>query len=752
VAGAAVLTVGADGSSSTNFSGVVQNTAGTLALAKIGVGMFTLVSSNTHSGGTTLSAGQLNINNNGALGAAAGTFTINGGTIDVTTSTDITIANNNPQAWKGDFTYAGSVTNLNLGTGAVTLPASINRQVTVNSGLTNGVILTNTLTVAGVISGGGSGLIKAGPGTLALFGNNNFDAQMSIVNGTVVVTTIGDTFSPGGVGAGLLINFGGTGPTTGTLRYIGTGESTFKQISLPNSGSGGIDMSGTGLLDFGNDFAVTGAGIHTFTLLGSGPGTGEVDGVISDYVNGATTNATSITKDGTNVWILTGINTYTGESYVRNGTLIVSSLANLGVGGTISFGGGNLPGTLLYTGSGDVGTRIVNLRAGGSGGGIIDQSGTGLLQFGPVSDINGAGNQSHTLTLQGSTSGLGAIVGTISDNNNTSSVTKAGSGLWTLSGTNTYTGVTTINGGTLAVSGGGSISNSATITVSSGGTLDVSVHTGGGMTFVVGQTLAGSGTVKGAATLANGATLSPGNSSGTGTLTVGGNLVLNSSTVLAYALGTNSDQTVVNGQLTLAGTLNVTDAGGFGPGTYRIFSYFSLVNNTLNVGSLPGGFSGTVSNDTVNNRILLVVGAAAPFASWQTHYFPGGGPNAAGGADPDGDGMSNTNEFLAGFDPTSNAAYLHIISTVKAGNDINVTYLGANGDTTYPGGPGSRTNVLEFTTGTANGSYATNNFASTGRTNILSGGVGLGVVTNMVDVGGATNKPSRFYRVRVLVP
>jgi len=41
---------------------------------------------------------------------------------------------------------------------------------------------------------------------------------------------------------------------------------------------------------------------------------------------------------------------------------------------------------------------------------------------------------------------------------------------------------------------------------------------------------------------------------------------------------------------------------------------------------------------------------------------------------------------------------------------------------------------------------------STGVTNILSGGTGVGVVTNMVDPGGATNSPARYYRVRVLVP
>jgi hypothetical protein len=145
-----------------------------------------------------------------------------------------------------------------------------------------------------------------------------------------------------------------------------------------------------------------------------------------------------------------------------------------------------------------------------------------------------------------------------------------------------------------------------------------------------------------------------------------------------------------------------------------------------------------------------------PFTAWQDHYFTPaelGTPTFSGpNADPLGKGMSNTNQFLAGFNPTNSAAYLHIISIAKeTNNNVVMTYLGANGDTTYSDGPSSRTNVLEFTTGTATGSY-TNNFTSTGQTNILSGGTGLGVVTNMTDSGGATNKPSRYYRVRVLAP
>jgi hypothetical protein len=105
-----------------------------------------------------------------------------------------------------------------------------------------------------------------------------------------------------------------------------------------------------------------------------------------------------------------------------------------------------------------------------------------------------------------------------------------------------------------------------------------------------------------------------------------------------------------------------------------------------------------------------------------------------------------------GFSPVDPAAYLHIINILKSNNNLTVTYLGANGDSTWSPGIASRTNVLEFTTGTADGSYSSNNFASTGQTNILSGGTGLGVVTNMIDAGGATNQPARYYRIEVIAP
>jgi PKD repeat protein len=156
---------------------------------------------------------------------------------------------------------------------------------------------------------------------------------------------------------------------------------------------------------------------------------------------------------------------------------------------------------------------------------------------------------------------------------------------------------------------------------------------------------------------------------------------------------------------------------------------------------------------TSNNLITAIAQALTPFQQWQTQYFSCTNcSQAQPDADPLGKGISNTNQFLAGFNPTNTVAYPHVISIARTNTtDIKVTYLGANGDSTWSPGIVSRTNVLEFTAGTAGGSYS-NNFTSTGQTNIFSGGTGTGIVANIVDSGGATNTPSRFYRIRVLTP
>jgi len=178
--------------------------SGGFRLTKDGGGTLTLTGANTFSGGTTLNAGTLNINNPNALGTVAGTFIINGGTIDNATGGSITTLNY-PQTWAGDFSFTGTQ-NLNLGTGNVTIGS--NRQVTVNA---------NTLTVGGVISAPGVSLTKAGAGTLSFGSNavtvNSLANNAGILNSTSGTLTIAGNFNSTGTfnhSNGLVIFNGGS--------------------------------------------------------------------------------------------------------------------------------------------------------------------------------------------------------------------------------------------------------------------------------------------------------------------------------------------------------------------------------------------------------------------------------------------------------------------------------------------------------------------------------------------------------------
>jgi PKD repeat protein len=180
------------------------------------------------------------------------------------------------------------------------------------------------------------------------------------------------------------------------------------------------------------------------------------------------------------------------------------------------------------------------------------------------------------------------------------------------------------------------------------------------------------------------------------------------------------------------------------------YTYITPGAYTVTLIASNAGGSGTSAQTTLIN-------VYDRFAWWQLQYF--GSTNIAASTAPDGDytgaGMSNTNKFLAGFNPTNAAAYLHVISIaeqlVAGTTNVVVTYLGPNGDNSYTPGIASRTNVLDYTTGAADGSYTNGGWQDTGQTNILGGGNGSGTITSMTD----TNIPAssdRYYRVRVLPP
>lgn len=131
-----------------------------------------------------------------------------------------------------------------------------------------------------------------------------------------------------------------------------------------------------------------------------------------------------------------------------------------------------------------------------------------------------------------------------------------------------------------------------------------------------GATLGGTGTIVGPVTIQNGGLLAPGDSPGT--LTVG-TLTLHSGSILNYQLGTPnlagvvSDLVNVNGNLTLAGTLNVSNAGGFGSGVYRLLNYTgSLTNDGLSLNRVPAGFTPAdfVVQTVLSGQVNLMVSSS----------------------------------------------------------------------------------------------------------------------------------------------
>ena len=174
---------------------------------------------------------------------------------------------------------------------------------------------------------------------------------------------------------------------------------------------------------------------------------------------------------------------------------------------------------------------------------------------------------------------------------------KSGAGSLTLSGANSYTGLTQVDAGMLLVSNASG--SSAT------GPGEVNIANG--------ATLGGAGSVGGLVTVADGGRLAAGNSAGQLTL---GSLLLSQASVLDYELtgpdgvaGVDSDLISVTGDLTLDGVLDVTDLGGFeGSGSHRLINYDgTLTNNGLTLGSgFLAGYNYGVDASTAGQIDLIV--------------------------------------------------------------------------------------------------------------------------------------------------
>lgn len=530
-----------------------------------------LNNANTYSGGTIINSvnTNLNINHASALGSGALTFSA-AGLIDNTSGSALTVSTNNEQNWNSNVTFTGT-NDLNLGAGNVTMGAT--RTITVNGGI---------LTVGGSIQSTTAGLIKAGAGTLSLGGTNLYTGTTTVNAGVLKL----DSASALG-GGNVTLGGGVIGLAAGNFsRTYGTGSGLFQMTSsgggfaaygadrtVSLSGStinwGAASMSLQGLLKLSAADAT-----HTVTMTNNistngGGRTVEVangSAVIDAAFSGTFSGGGSLTKTGAGTFAMLGSNTFIGN-------LIIN-----GAGGTLQLGNGGTSGDLKAAAS-------ITVTAGT----LAIQRSDGFTQATGLNDkvISGAGN-----------------------------FRQAGTGTTTLSLSNTYTGTTTVEKGSLIISGTGDINTTSSISVAAGAKLIYNSST----SLTVAPSLLGAGTsnraVLGGAGVINasvtldqiGDTLSPGNSPGilqfeqsqANWSSFSYDWEINNWT--AGVAGTDHDQVGILGSLILSGTT---------ANSYQ-----------LNLLSLNGSIAGNVSNFAETSQswtVLTATGGITGFdaAFWQ---------------------------------------------------------------------------------------------------------------------------------------
>ena len=369
---------------------------------------------------------------------------------------------------------------------------------------------------------GGLGLIKEGAGTLIL---NNLSGTNSTYAGTTTISGgVLDIRSADALGS----TAGETIIGNGAKLVISGGITTAENIT--NTGGGGGKITGgtgggtfTGLITLTNAIDLRGDDL-TFsggvTSLDQGFGINGARYVID-------TNAIDLDSDNSGG---------AGSFGVTSAGNDLAKATQLNVGGndwgqtTLNFTG------VLRVGGNDYMPTDTDVVFGwfnpGQHGGILDLYGSNQTVASIATRSAALGELNNGNDRQEITSSIGASTLTVNQNTNTEfqgqitggiSLVKSGSGTLTLNVdddlNNSYTGTTSVNGGTLALAHATStniISSSAVIDVASGATLDVSGITNG-FALANGQTLSGAGSVVGGTTVGTGAILSPGNSPGTQT-------------------------------------------------------------------------------------------------------------------------------------------------------------------------------------------------------------------------------------------
>ncbi|MEY4242463.1 MAG: hypothetical protein RLZZ245_48 [Verrucomicrobiota bacterium] len=389
------ITLGTN-TTSANFVKINGNTGGaitvkggnTLKSAVTNTGLLVLQDSSTWNldGDSTIASSV------GGLSGATGTI-INGGVTDHALTLAVT---------SGSPTFGGIISSsgganirlLKSGAGDQTLPG--NNILTQTANTTN----VGAVTVSGgslTLSGDntltstqtqGGNLIAVTGGTLALTGTNTLSAS-SFNNGIIVAFggILNLNSFANNLGGATTLNMGASSGDAGTVLYTGTGETTaldFSSTSASANAKGIIDQSGTGHLSITGNYTPNGSTL--LTLQGSTDGTAEIAGNILDSVN-----VTALTKHGTGTWTLSGSNSYTGDTTVLGGVLVLdgdSSIVDTGKlvidGGKVAPTGNETVGTLFF---GD--SQQISGTWGSSSSSATNQNNTYFSGTGVITVING---------------------------------------------------------------------------------------------------------------------------------------------------------------------------------------------------------------------------------------------------------------------------------------------------------------------------------------------------------------------------
>ena len=644
-------------SNNLTFDGVVS---GTGALTKTGAGRLTLSGDSTYTGGTTINAGTLRLGNNGTSGSIVGDV-VDNATLEFNRNDDLTFGGivsgtgaltknrANTLTLTGDNTYTGGTTissgTLQLGNGGTS--GSIVGNVVDNATLDFN--RSDDLTFGGIVSGNGS-LTKSGANTLTLTGDNTYTGNTTISLGTL---QLGDGGTTGSVARNIVDNgalifnrsdapiysrvISGTGTVTqvGSGTLILTGNNTYTGDTTISAGTLQIG-------DAGNSGSVAGDIVDNAALVFSRSNTQTYAGIVS--------GSGTLTKIGTNTLRLTGDNTYTGITTISSGTLqlgnnstsgsIVGDVLNDGVlaidrsddlifAGDISGTGAltktrsstlTLTGSNTYSGSTTLSNNGSTLRGGAEN--TFSSASAHTLANNTVLDLFGFDQTIGSLAGNGTVTNTGAAAailttggddtdtlfsGIIQDGAGATGLTKAGTGTFTLSKNNTYTGGTTINAGTLQLGNGGNsgivlgdIIDNGVLAFNRNNNLTFGdIVSGSGALTKVGTntlTLTGDNTYTGSTTISAG-TLQLGNGGTSGSIV--GDVIDNG----VFAINRSDTVTlggVISGTGTLtksgAGTLILTGENTFGGGT-------TINAGTLQIGN--GGTTGSISGNMIDNGVFV---------------------------------------------------------------------------------------------------------------------------------------------------